>query len=147
MRLLLFFQPSTLSPQPVSLPFIFALADFLENGETRLFRIRKGDRLELLRGTETGNDFTNRFFARGAIRQRLGRKRTVQGEFPATHLAIAFAQFIFVNRHKSTLILLRLRFPPFLQFYFCNLDLFRAENAFALDFLDHFFGAMDVAAI
>ena len=42
---------------------------------------------------------------------------------------------------------MRLNFPPFLQFFFCDLDLFRAEAAIALNFLDNFFRAMEVAGM
>lgn len=84
-----------------SLPFIFALADFFEHGETRLFRVREGHRLELLRRTETGDDFADRLFAGRTIRKWSGGKGTVQREFSAADLAAAFAQFIFVKRHEK----------------------------------------------
>ena len=82
-----------------SLPFVFALAEFFIDLKAGFLRVREGDRFGFLRGTEIGNDFAHRLFARRTIRQRLGRERTVQGEFPAADLAVAFAQFIFVNRH------------------------------------------------
>jgi hypothetical protein len=86
------------------LPLIFALADLLEHGEAGFFRVRDGERLELVRRTETGKDFAHRLFARRTIRERLGRKRAVQGEFSAAHLAVAFAQFVFVKRHEMNLV-------------------------------------------
>lgn len=66
-------QLSTFSPQPASLPLVFALADFFEHGESGLFRVGDGQRLELVRRIEGGNDFAHRLFARRTMRQRLGR--------------------------------------------------------------------------
>ena len=83
-----------------SLPFVFALADFFEDGEPGLFRVRDGERLELVRRTEIGKDFAHRLAARGTIRERFGRERTVQREFPAADFAVAFAKFVFVKRHE-----------------------------------------------
>lgn len=82
------------------LPLVFALADFFEHGEPGLFCVRDGQRLEFVRRTETGKNFAHRLFARRTIRERLGRERTVQGEFPAADLAVAFAQFVFVKGHE-----------------------------------------------
>src|SRR5208282_536252 len=81
------------------LPFVFALADLFKHGETGLFRVGDGQRLELVRRIEGGNDFAHRLFARRTMRQRLGRKRPAQREFPAAYLAVAFAQLVFVKRH------------------------------------------------
>jgi len=91
-----------LNSQPGLLPFVFALAETLEHGEPGLFRVRDGERFELVRRIEGGNDFAHRLFARRTMRQRLGRKRPAQREFPAAGLAAAFAQLVFVKRHKLT---------------------------------------------
>ena len=91
---------STFSPPPASLSLVFALADFFKHGEPGLFRVGDGERLELVRRIEGGNDFAHRLFARRTMRQRLGRKRTVQSEFATAHLAVTFAQFVFVKGHK-----------------------------------------------
>jgi hypothetical protein len=93
-------QPSTFSPQPTSLPFVFALADFFQHGEPGLFRVRDGQRLELVRRIEGGNDFAHRLFARRTMRQRLGRERPAQGELAAANHAVAFAKLVFVKRHR-----------------------------------------------
>lgn len=86
-----------------SLPLIFAFAKSFIDLEAGLFRVRDGERLELVRRTEIGKDFAHRLFARRTIRERLGRERTVQGEFPAADLAVAFAQFVFVEGHRQIL--------------------------------------------
>jgi hypothetical protein len=91
---------STFNSQPILLPLIFALADFFEHGETGLFRVRDGQRLKLVWRTEIGKDFEHRLFACRTICERLGRKWTVQREFPAADLAVAFTQFVFVERHE-----------------------------------------------
>ena len=88
-----------LNSQPVLLPLVFALADLFEHGEPGLLGVRDGERLELVRRIERGNDFAHRLLARRTMRQRLGRKRPAQGEFPAAHLAVAFAQLVFVKGH------------------------------------------------
>jgi len=90
-------QLSTINFQPTSLPLIFALVHFFEHGEPGVFRAGK---IVSFQRIEFGKDFAHRLFARGAIRERLGRERTVQGEFPAADLAVAFAQFVFVKRHE-----------------------------------------------
>jgi hypothetical protein len=95
------YQLSTFDHQLISLPFVFALAEFFIDLEAGFLGVREGDRLELVRRTEIGNDFAHRLPARGAVRERLGRKRTVQGELPAANLAVAFAQFVFVKRHQN----------------------------------------------
>ena len=82
------------------LPFVFALAELFIDLKAGFLRVRKGDRLELLRRAEAGNDFAHRLFARRAIRERFGRQRTVQSEFPAADLAVAVTQFVFVKRHE-----------------------------------------------
>ena len=87
-------------PQPASLSLVFALADFFKHGEPGLFRVGDGERLELVRRIEGGDDFAHRLPARGTMRQRLGRQRAAQGELAAAHLAVAFAQFVFVKRHE-----------------------------------------------
>ena len=87
-------------PQPASLSLVFALADFFKHGEPGLFRVGDGERLELVRRIEGGNDLAHRLFARRTMRQRLGRQRAAQGELAAAHLAVAFAQFVFVKRHE-----------------------------------------------
>jgi len=90
------------NPKPstrASLPLVFALADLFKHGEPGLFRVGDGERLELVRRIEGGNDFAHRLFAGGTMRQRLGRKRTAQGEFSPADFAVAFAQFIFVKWH------------------------------------------------
>ncbi len=84
----------------VLLFFIFALAEPFIDLETGLLRVRHRQRLELVRRTEVGKDFAHRFFAGRAMRERLGRERTVQREFPAADLAVALAQLVFVKRHK-----------------------------------------------
>ena len=89
------------SPQPASLSLVFALADFFKHGEPGLFRVGDGERLELVRRIEGGNDFAHRLFARRTMRQRPGRKRPAQREFPAADLAAALAQFVFVKGHNE----------------------------------------------
>ena len=91
---------STFNSQPILLPLVFALAEFFIDLEAGFLRVREGDRLELLRRAEAGDDFAHRLFARRAMRERLGRQRPVQGEFPAADLAVAFAQFVFVKWHE-----------------------------------------------
>lgn len=44
---------------------VFAFAEAFKHGETGFFSVGHGERLELDRGTETGNEFANRFFAGG----------------------------------------------------------------------------------
>ena len=80
-------------PSTALLPLIFALVHFLEHGEPGVFRARGFISLQRVEG---GKDFAHGLAARGTISERLGRKRTVQGEFPAADLAAAFAQFVFV---------------------------------------------------
>ena len=92
-------QPATFNFQPISLPFVFALADFFQHGEPGLFSVGDGERLELVRRIEGGNDFAHRLFARRTMDQRLGRERPSQGEFSTADPAVAFAQLVFVKRH------------------------------------------------
>ena len=73
------------------LPLVLALADLFEHGKPGLFGVRNGQRLELVRRIEGGNDLAHRLFARRAMRQRFGRERPAQRELPAAHLALAFA--------------------------------------------------------
>ena len=84
-----------------SLPFVFSFAEFFVNSEPGFFRVGDGEWLEFDGRMESGEHFPHGFFAGGAVRQRLCRKRAVQREFSAAYLAIAFAQFIFVNRHTK----------------------------------------------
>ena len=94
--------PSTFASRPSTnlLSLVFALADLFEHGEPRLLGVRNGQRLELVRRIEGGNDFAHRLFARRTMRQRLGRKRPAQGELSAADLAAAFAQLVFVKGHE-----------------------------------------------
>lgn len=73
--------------------------------EAGLLRVRDGQGLELVRRTEGGDDLAHRLLARRAVRERLGRERPVQGEFPAADLAVALAQFVFVKWHKSMVVI------------------------------------------
>jgi hypothetical protein len=82
------------------LPLVFTLAEPFINLEAGLLRVRDGQRLELVRRAEGGKNFLHRLFARRTMRERLGRKRTVQGELPAADFAVAFAQFVFVDGHE-----------------------------------------------
>jgi hypothetical protein len=71
-----------------------------------------------VRCAEAGNDLAYRFFARGTLRQFRRAQPPTQREFPAAHLAVAFAQFVFVKRHKIKIRLIsltgpRLRLPVF----------------------------------
>src|SRR5271154_7087744 len=97
------FLPSTfdLRLSTASLPLIFALVHFLEHGEPGVFCARGFISFQRV---ERGKDFPHRLFARRTIRERLGRERTVQREFPAADLAVAFAQFVFVKWHEMILI-------------------------------------------
>jgi hypothetical protein len=83
------------------LPLVFTFAEAFIDLEASILRVRDRQRLELVRRGESGNDFAHRLLARRTIRERLGRQRTVQRELPAAHLAVAFAQFVFVNGHES----------------------------------------------
>ena len=83
------------------LPFVFAFAHLFEHGEAGFLRVGDGERLELFRRTERGENLAHRLLARRAIRQRLGGQWAVQGEFSTAHLAVTFAQFVFVNRHST----------------------------------------------
>ena len=85
--------------QRFSLPFVFTLAETLENAEARLFGVGGGERFELGGRAEPGDDFANRLFARGTMRKRLGGQWPVQSEFATANLAVTFAQFVFVERH------------------------------------------------
>ena len=89
------------NPQPASLPLVFTLAETLEHSEPGLLGVRNGQRLELVRRIEGGNDFAHRLFARRTMRQRFGRKWPAQREFPAADLAAALAQFVFVKGHNE----------------------------------------------
>ena len=89
-----------------SLPFVFAFAEALIDLEARLLGVGDGERLEFVRRTEIGKDLAHRLLARRTIRERLGRERPVQREFPAADLAVAFAQFVFVMWHNLVKILL-----------------------------------------
>ena len=82
------------------LPFVFAFFDFFEDGKTGLFSIRNRERLELMRRAESRDDLADGLFACGTARQLGGAQRPLQGELPAASLAVAFAQFIFVQWHQ-----------------------------------------------
>ena len=88
------FQPSI-----NSLLLIFAFAEPFKHGEPGLFRVRDGQRLELVGRIEGGNDFAHRLFAGRTFRQFRRAQWPTQGEFSAADLALAFAQFVFVERH------------------------------------------------
>ena len=88
------FQPST-----NLLLLIFTLAEPFEHGEPGLFGVRDGQRLELVRRIEGGNDLAHRLFAGRTFRQLRRAQRPAQGELTAAHLAFAFAQLVFVKRH------------------------------------------------
>jgi hypothetical protein len=92
-----------LAIQPItnSLSFILALADFFEHGESGLFGVRNGQRLELMRRVEAGDDFAHRLFARRTFGQFWRAQRPPQREPSAAHLALAFTQLVLVKRHDS----------------------------------------------
>jgi hypothetical protein len=81
----------SLNPESILLPLVFALAEFFIDLKAGLLRVREGDRLELVRRAEAGDDFAHRLFTRRTMREWLGRQRPVQGELPAADLAVAFA--------------------------------------------------------
>lgn len=83
----------------VLLPFVLPFAYALEHGEARLFGVRDGQRLEFHWRIERGNDLPHGLFARRAMRQRFGGEGSPQGEFSPAHFAVAFAEFVFVERH------------------------------------------------
>lgn len=95
------FSHLTIQPITNSLPFIFAFADLFEHGEPGLFGVRNGQRLELGRRVETGNDFAHRLFAGRAFGQLRRAQRPAQREPPAAHLALASTQLVLVKRHTS----------------------------------------------
>jgi hypothetical protein len=71
-----------------------------------------------VRRAEAGNDLAHRLFARRTLCQLRHAQRPAQREFPAAHLALAFAQLVFVKRHKIKIGLIsltdpRLRLPVF----------------------------------
>lgn len=84
-----------------SLSFVFALAEAFINFETGFLRVGDGKRLELVRRAEGRENLAHRLFARRTFRQWFGRKRAVQRERPATDLALALADFVFVKRHVT----------------------------------------------
>ena len=73
------------APVPVSLPFVFALAEPLKHAETGLLGVGKGRRLQLGRRAEAGNDLAHRLFTGRTMRERLGRQRPVQRELASAH--------------------------------------------------------------
>jgi hypothetical protein len=85
------------------LPLVFPLVDALENGKPGFLGVSDGKWLELYRRIKSGKDFAHGFFARRTVGQRLGGERSPQGELPAAHLAIAFAEFVFVDGHGRSL--------------------------------------------
>lgn len=82
-----------------SLTFVFALAEPLEDGESRFLGIGNREWLEFHRRAEGGKNFPHWLLARGTIRQRFRGQRAVQRECPAAHRAATVAQFVFVYRH------------------------------------------------
>ena len=85
----------------ISLPLVFALFDFFEDGKARFFGIRNGQRLELVRRAEAGNNFANGLFARRALGQFRRAQGPLQRELAAADRASALAQFIFVKWHQN----------------------------------------------
>jgi len=81
--------------------FIFSFAQPFEHGETSLFGVRNGERLEFVRSIEGGKDLVHRLFAGWTLRQLRRAQWPAQGEFAAAHLALAFTQLIFIKRHTS----------------------------------------------
>src|SRR5262245_29054600 len=81
------------------LTFVLPLVNAFQHGEPGLFRVGIGKRLKLHRRIKSRHQLSHRLLARRAMRQWLGRKRTAQREPAAAHLAIALAQFVFVNWH------------------------------------------------
>jgi hypothetical protein len=79
-----------------SLPFVFAFFDLFEDGKTGLFGVGNREGLEFMRGAETGDDFADGLFARRTLGQCGGAQGPLEGELPATGLAFAFAQLVFV---------------------------------------------------
>ena len=84
----------------VSLPLVFAFAELLVNFESSAFRARKLASLPLLR-VERGKNFTDWLFARGTLFEFRRAQWPAQRELSAAHFAIAFAQFVFVERHRG----------------------------------------------
>ena len=93
-----------LLPSITSLPFVFSFSKSFIDLETVFLGVGDGKRFEFLRRAESGDDFAHRLLAGRAIRERLGRQRPVQGEFPAADLAVAFAQFVFVKWHSGIIL-------------------------------------------
>lgn len=89
------YQPST----TCSLPLVFALAGFLEDGEAGFLRVGYRERLEFGGRAEGGDDLAHGFLARWTMRKRLRGQGPVQGEFAAADFAVTFAEFVFVKRH------------------------------------------------
>ena len=92
-------QSSTLNP--VSLLFIFALAQTLEHGEARLLGVGNGERLELDRRIKGRDELAHRAAADGTDFQRRRMEGAPQGELPAADLAFAFTQLVFVKGHGT----------------------------------------------
>ena len=83
------------------LPFVFAFADSLQDGEAGLFRVTDRQRLRLHRRIELRYDLANGSTA-GRTRFEFWRCRwAAQGEFSATDDAVAIQYLVFVKRHTS----------------------------------------------
>ena len=88
-----------LSLKHALLTLIFALAQAFIDAETGLLRVADGKGFQFRGSVEGGKDLFHRLLASRAMRQRLGRDRAVQREPAPANLAVAFAQFVFVERH------------------------------------------------
>src|SRR5439155_23973802 len=84
---------------PGSLPLVLAFADPLQDLEARLLGVGNRKRLQLRRRMKGREGLAHRLPARGALSQRRGPQRPAQRESAAAYLALALAQFVFVNRH------------------------------------------------
>src|ERR1044071_1827513 len=88
-------QPAT------SLPLVLALAQPFENGEPCFFGVGNGDRFQFRWRIEAGDDLAYRLFAGRTLGQWGRAQGPPQSELAAADLALAVAQFVFVDGHGT----------------------------------------------
>src|ERR1051325_3626334 len=88
-------QPAT------SLPLVLALAQPFENGEPCFFGVGNGDRFQFRWRIEAGDDLAYRLFAGRTLGQWGRAQGPPQSELAAADLALAVAQFVFVEGHGT----------------------------------------------